>query len=185
MKINFFSSANSSCGYTLSELIITIFIISVLTSIAIPGFTKWLPGYKLRIAAQELYSNIHHAKMLAIKENISCRLVFAPDDNGYYIIERNDGSIERTVFLNRNGDSIDIRFGSGDAEKAANTSGGTAPEDGISYSYNKATFNSRGLGKSGYVYLCNRNGGAYAVGTWASGVIILKKWNKLTDSWER
>lgn len=185
MKWVIFSKKSSCHGFTITELAVVILIISVLASIALPGFAKWLPGYKLRIAAQELYSNIHHAKMMAIKENSSYRLVFTPGEKSYYIIERPDGSVERRISLNRNGASGDVSFGCGSATKAATVNGGPAPNDGISYTYNKATFNSRGLGKSGYVYLCNGEGGAYAIGTWASGVIIMKKWNKSTGSWER
>lgn len=184
MKLEFYSGRSSCSGYTLSELIVTILIIGILASIAIPGFAKLLPDYRLRIAVQELYSNIHHAKMMAIKENRSIRVVFKTGENGSYRIVKPDGTVERTVSLNKDDASGNIFFGCGSATKGATVSGGTAPVDGVSYSYNKATFNSEGLGKSGYVYLCNRKGRAYAIGTWASGIIVLKKWNNSTNSWE-
>ena len=175
MKLKFFSGINSESGYTLSEVIVTVFIIGILASIAIPGFAKFLPDYRLRIAAQELYSNLHHTKMAAIKANRSFRIVFKTGKNGSYFIEKPDGTVERTVSLNPENDSNDVFFGCGSATKGATTSGRAAPDDGVSYSYNKASFNSEGLGKSGYIYLCNSKGAAYAIGTWASGIIVLKK----------
>ena len=90
MKLKFFSGRSSCSGYTLSEVIVTILIIGILASIAIPGFAKLLPDYRLRIAVQELYSNIHHAKMMAIKANRSFRIVFKTGENGSYLIENPD-----------------------------------------------------------------------------------------------
>lgn len=56
-------------GFTLIELIIVIGMISLLTSIAIPAVMKWLPNYRLKAAARDLYSNMQKAKMEAVKSN--------------------------------------------------------------------------------------------------------------------
>jgi len=185
MKLEIYSKKISYRGFTLLELLITVLILGILTSMAIPGFTSWLPDYKLKNAAQQLYSNMHLVKIMAIKENKSYRLVFLSGDNNFYNIERSDGIIEKTIHLNDYETSRNIVvFGCGNATKAATISGGPAPDDGVSYSYNKATFNSKGLGKSGYVYLSNSKGSAYAIGTWSAGIIVLKKWNSSTNSWD-
>lgn len=177
-------SRKISCrGFTLVELITTVLILGVLASFAIPAFSNWLPDYRLRNTAQELYSNMQLIKMIAIKENNIYRLVFTSGDNDFYIMERPDGTVEKTINLNHDESSCDVFFGCGDATKAATVSGGPVPDDGVSYTYNKATFNSRGLGKSGYIYLTNGKGTAYAVGTWSSGIIVLKKWDNSTESW--
>jgi hypothetical protein len=124
------------------------------------------------------------AKVMAIKNNKSCRLIFTTTGNGSYIIQKPDGITERTIsFLDYNSNG-NIGYGGGNATKNATKSGGPIPADGVSYGSNVATFNSRGMGSSGYVYLANNMGNAYAIGSWPSGIIVLKKWHASTNSWE-
>ena len=106
-------------GVTLIELLIIIVVLSIMAGIAIPAFSNWLPDYRLRAAAQELYADMHLTKMMAIKENKSYRLVFTSGDDDFYIIERPDGSVEKTINLNNHDTSYDIGFGCGNAKKAA------------------------------------------------------------------
>lgn len=171
-------------GFTLPELITTVAVIGIIASIALPAFSKWLPGHRLRKSVQELYSNLYLAKMLAIKENQNYRIVFKNEAKDIYCIEDSDGNVYKTVSLNGPDIPGSICYGHGNAKISATVSGSSFPGDGISYSYNKASFNSRGLGKSGYIYLTNSNGAAYAVGTWASGIVVLKKWDEETESWK-
>jgi len=49
-------------GFTLIELLITFVILGIATAIAIPGFARWLPGYRLKSASSELYANMQFAK---------------------------------------------------------------------------------------------------------------------------
>ena len=172
-------------GFTLLELMIIIAILTILGSLAIPAYSAWLPNYRLKNAARDLYSNMYLAKMLAIKENSSYKIIFTTTGDNRYVIERPDGSFEKEVYLSDYDSNGDIEFGCGNATKTATVSGSPIESgyDGVSYGYNKATFNSRGLGSSGYVYIANGNGTAYAVGTWSSGIIVLKRWNESTDSW--
>ncbi|MFC1868888.1 Tfp pilus assembly protein FimT/FimU [Thermodesulfobacteriota bacterium] len=171
-------------GFTLIELLITIAILGILASVAIPAFSGWLPEYRLRRAIRDLYSNMQLAKMSAIKANGKYKLVFSNAGNGSYVIERSDGTLEKTVDFSDYDLNGNISYGCGNATKSATTAGGYIPSDFVSYNSNKATFNSRGMGSSGYVYLSNSEGNAYAVGTWSAGVIVMKKWNDSTNSWE-
>ena len=50
-------------GFTMIELMITIVILCILLGLAIPGFSRWLPNYRLRGAARDLYSNLQLAKI--------------------------------------------------------------------------------------------------------------------------
>ena len=169
-------------GFTLLELIVVIVMIGIITAIAIPAFSAWIPDYRLKAAVQELYSNMQLAKLTAIRTNNKCRLVFAASESSYDIL-RPDETIERTIsFLDYDPEG-NIGYGCGNAIENATVSGGSLPGDFISYQYNKATFNPNGIGSSGYVYMANGKGTAYAVGTWSSGVIVLKKWNNTTNSW--
>lgn len=172
-------------GFTLIELIVIITIMGILTTIAIPVFSKWLPDYALRRTVMALYSDMHLAKIKAIKGNSVFRIEFLPGGADLYRIVDPDGTIVKTVNLSAPDEGYSICYGCGNATKKATTSGGTVPEDGISYTSNNVSFNPRGFGKMGYVYLTNSKGTAYAIGTWASGIVILKKWNKATGSWEQ
>lgn len=63
-------------GFTLMEMIVVIGILAVLASIAIPGFTKWMPNIKLRSALQDMYLSLNFARTTAIKKNCQVCFVF-------------------------------------------------------------------------------------------------------------
>lgn len=69
-------------GFTLMELLITIGVLAVALAIAIPSFVSWLPDYRLKAAARDLYSNFQKAKLNAVKRNIPCAVSFSVDGNG-------------------------------------------------------------------------------------------------------
>jgi len=122
---------------------------------------------------------------MSIKANGNYRVIFNTGGNGYYRILRPDGTTDRTIsFLNYD-KSGGIGYGGGKASKSATASGGKIPADGVSYQYNRLSFNPRGLGSGmGYTYLSNRNGTAYAIGSWISGIIVIRKWNERKGEWE-
>jgi prepilin-type N-terminal cleavage/methylation domain-containing protein len=182
-----------SMGFTLIELLVAIAILGALASIAIPSFSAWMPDYRLKQAARELYSNFQRAKMGAVRANESWGIWF---DNG---------AIPRyriySLGSNRTWDG-----GSGD-DQLQNITIKLADYKGVSYgraltipncpgdpgsgsiSYQTpngvAVFTNRGtLGAPpGFVYLSNGKGTCYAVGTPSSaGVVVLRKWNG--SSWQ-
>ena len=183
--MEFKTSIRTECpGFTLIELMIVTIILGIIISAAIPAFSGWIPEYRLKAAVQDLYSNMQQVKMQAIKANDKFKMVFITSGSGSYEIRRSDETVERSIsFLNYDSGGS-IGYGCGNASINATVSGGSIPGDFVSYQYNKATFNPKGMGSYGYVYMANGNGTAYAVGTWSSGVIVIKKWNKNTGSWE-
>ncbi|MFO7761172.1 MAG: GspH/FimT family pseudopilin [Thermodesulfobacteriota bacterium] len=177
-------------GFSLMEMVIVLGIISIMAAIAIPSFLDWLPRYRLKSAARDLYSNMQKARIGAIKSNKDWAIVFDAAANKYHLCsdKGSDGSwsgvgdntVERTVDLDDY--QSNIQYGHGKAAQSATSPPGAFPGDDISYNSNVTTFNPVGTGSSGYVYLENSENTAYTVGSQSSGVITLKIWDG--SSWE-
>jgi prepilin-type N-terminal cleavage/methylation domain-containing protein len=171
-------------GFTLVELIVALSIFAILCSIAIPAYSSWLPDYKLKSAVRELYSNMNLAKMLSIKENKKYQIVFETGGLGSYRVVRPDGTTEKRIKFEEYDKIGGVGYGAGRATKSAKEGGGLIQADGVSYQNNKISFNPKGLASGmGYVYLENQKGVAYAIGTWITGIIVVKKWNEPKGEW--
>ncbi len=173
---------NIESGVTLIEILVIMVILAALAAFAIPTFAVWLPNYRLKSAARDLYSNFQLAKMGAVNANRDWAVIFDntsspgkyaiasdPGDNGEWDVPSGDDHIEKAVNLTG---YKGVRFGHGNAGEPVGTTFG----DEISYNPNRVVFNPRGTGSAGYVYLQNEKNTAYAVGTQSSGAILLRKW---------
>jgi len=180
-------------GFTLIELLVTMVVLAIVTAITIPVFARWLPNYRLRAAARDVYSSMQLAKMGAMRNNSDWAIVFDPVANRYLVCSDRgaddswsgaaDNAVEKAVLLT--GYESGVKYGHGVAIKSATTPPDALHADNVSYNYNVAVFNARGTGSGGYVYLENDEGTiTYAVGTRTSGVIRLVKWNSSTSEWE-
>jgi len=172
-------------GWTLVELMITISILAVMAGFAIPGIAAWLPDFRLKQAANDLFSNMQLTKLRAVKENKEWAIVFDNVSGKYFICSdwgadalwstTDDNNIKRSVQLSDY--ESGMGYGHGPASINAETGDGVFPDDHIAYSGNVIVFNSIGTCNAGYIYFDhNPNTKAYAVGTKASGVIVLRKW---------
>ena len=71
-------------GFTLVELVVTFVIIATLAGAAIPALSVWLPNYRLRRAAMDIFSNLQWAKMQAIRTNRQHAVFFNPAGDGSF-----------------------------------------------------------------------------------------------------
>jgi len=75
-------------GFTLVEVVVTIAIIAILAAVATPVILRWLPDYRLRMAARDLFSNMQLAKMTAVKSNTNVAVVFNQAVGGTFLTMR-------------------------------------------------------------------------------------------------
>ena len=72
-------------GFTILELIVTIAIMAILATIAIPSFSNTIRLYRLRTATFNLKSHMEMAKTSAIKENNRVVIAFDVAANSYSV----------------------------------------------------------------------------------------------------
>jgi len=188
------ATKNNSLGFTLIELLVVIGMLAVLALIAIPAFSAWMPEYRLKQAARELYSNLQRAKMGAVRANESWGVWFDSGASpGRYLIyslgpNRSwDNSGGDDVYQNitiRLSDYKGVNYGRALTIPICTGDLGTGS---ISYQTpnDVVVFTNRGTVENpfGFVYLSNGKGTCYAVGTPSpAGVVVLRKWNG--SSWQ-
>ena len=180
-------------GFTFVELVMAMAIMGIAVSVAIPGFSRWLPDYRLKTAATELYANLQLAKMSAVRDNAEWAVYFDPNLFKAYQIRKGKGlngkytdvpvtgfDVEKTILLQNYKGGVGYGHGTATGDLGGGwddeiTFGGTYP--------NTIIFRPRGMSDSeGYVYLQNEKNAAYAVGALTTGFILMRKWTG--SAWE-
>jgi len=87
------ASGGRADGFTLTEIIVALAIIAILTAIAIPNWSTLLPTYALNSAARQVQSELHRLKSRAVAENANFRVVFS---GSTYTIEKDSGGYAPT-----------------------------------------------------------------------------------------
>ena len=138
-------------GVTLIELVIMSSIIGVLVLLAIPE----IKANKLSCAARIIFSDLHYARMQAIKEKNNFRILVHDDGTTYQIhSDRNNNAQidegEKVIHKTINNDFHKITF-------IANRN---------------PTFNSVGTGNSGTITLSGQCAEKYIIFSWAGRIRI-------------
>jgi len=180
---------NPEAGFTLLEVMTVLGIIFFMAAIATPVALSWIPDYRLKNAALDLFSNLQLARIRAIQSSREYGIVFHVRTGNYQLVNggenrkfeagdpSSDDIVEKSVALSSYGGGV--RYGFGGARKKATVSGGSFKAgDEISYQDDVAEFNSQGMSnRMGYVYLENSQKSAYAISTpTIAGVVNIKKW---------
>jgi len=76
LKIQEIEIMRKNSGFTITELMVTIAVVAILASLAIPNFIAWLPNYRLRSGAEEIQSTLQFARITAIKRNATATVAF-------------------------------------------------------------------------------------------------------------
>ena len=185
---SFFSRRKHSSDqkfFFLIELFLVLAIMGITRAGGGVGLLNQLPEYRLKSSARDLFSHLQKTRIEAVKRSLSCRLVFDVNNSKYAIsVDNGPDGIWSTIGDNVNLSivSLDeyesgVGYGSGAAAFDATVSKGVIPGDHVSYNANISTYNSRGTSSSGYVYLDNQKGDAFAVGTSSLGTIRIFRWD--------
>lgn len=83
-----------SRGFTMTELMVTLSVTAILTTVALPSFRDYIANQRVRSAAQDLFSSLLYARSEAIKRNETVLIV--PDAGGWsqgWSVVAGDGSV--------------------------------------------------------------------------------------------
>jgi prepilin-type N-terminal cleavage/methylation domain-containing protein len=80
-----FETFKNRKGFTLTEVVVTLGILGIMTAISIPSFLSWLPRHKLQTSARQIYDDLNLAKMQAVRSNTVVVAIFTPATNQYSI----------------------------------------------------------------------------------------------------
>ena len=171
-------------GFTIVELIVIIAILVVLVLIAIPGFSRWLPNYRLRAATRDLFSNFQHAKLTAIKRHRTCAISFDQDidtttyDYVVYVdmgndleLDAGDEVLTKVLFSERyEGVIFDTTKGGGDGIDFIDNDDGNPS---VGFLSNGFGVDNNGNPVAGSVFLTNTTGRQREVAVASAGSITI------------
>ncbi|MDY6855617.1 MAG: GspH/FimT family pseudopilin [Thermodesulfobacteriota bacterium] len=118
-------------GFTATELVVVMAIISVLTAFAIPHFIGMQPTMRVNSASRDLTSEMQLAKMKAVSQRNNYVITFDTTNNQYKIYDDNDndfatagaesGELKKTVDIDSSYTGIQFGYVSGQTGTGGST----------------------------------------------------------------
>jgi prepilin-type N-terminal cleavage/methylation domain-containing protein len=87
----FFEILKNRKGFTLTELVVTLGILSIMMTIAIPSYFSWLPRHKLETSVRQIYDDMNLAKIRAVQGNRNACITFDTVAETYTVFFDVDG----------------------------------------------------------------------------------------------
>ena len=72
-------------GFSLIELMVIVAVLGVIAAVAAPSLMKYIPNWRLKNAATDLFSDLQLSRTTAIKESSTCTVTFSLSPDGYVI----------------------------------------------------------------------------------------------------
>jgi type IV fimbrial biogenesis protein FimT len=72
---------NKSRGFSLIELMVTIVVMAILASVAVPNFQSWLRNTQIRNAAESVTNGLQRARAEAVSRNTNVTFVLGADSS--------------------------------------------------------------------------------------------------------
>lgn len=115
-KFRFDREPSRNAGFTFIELVITILVLGILSSLALYSGSKTITPQKKSLAVQQVIDDINYARTLAISSNDLITIEFSDSDNDYSVYKGNGNTLVQN-FPNGSGgvvDFLDLSLGSTD-----------------------------------------------------------------------
>ncbi len=144
-----------NAGVTLLELMMVLVVMVVLASLALPGFGRHTARSRLIQEADRLEAVLGQARLAAMDQGCTWRVVFWPAEGRYLAFSDLDGDAELDDQESRDGPHTlyaGVVFGAS-VTSGPNNSG--VPTDGISFVNERVSFSCLGSCNAGTVYLRN------------------------------
>jgi len=198
--MNFSGKISGRQGFTLIEMMIVLTMLAIVITVGAPSFGGFVKEGRLKSGAHALAVSFQTARLKSISANRRCYLDFAPGaltpaDSFYTFwldmdgdLSYDAGEIDSTNLALPDTKSgfrgfklpKGVAFSNYAAATSTGPGGGAIPSGGVDFTNDQASFNSRGEGTAGSVYLLGENSSFYAITVSSLGAVRTWRWEDNT-----